>query len=59
MRLAGAEDALSDAFATALAVGESLHGAAGTTLVVIYPIADLLLLILLTGALAVNASGLM
>jgi diguanylate cyclase len=45
------------AFATALAVGESLHGAAGTTLVVIYPIADLLLLILLTGALAVIGRG--
>jgi diguanylate cyclase (GGDEF)-like protein len=45
------------AFATAFAIGESLHGTAGTTLVVVYPIADLLLLILLAGALAVIGRG--
>jgi diguanylate cyclase (GGDEF)-like protein len=46
------------AFATAFALGESLHGGtAGTTLVLVYPIADLLLLILLAGALAVIGRG--
>src|SRR3954462_9158898 len=38
--------------ATALALGESLQESGGTTLVVVYPIADLLLLVLLAGALA-------
>ena len=45
------------AFATALSLGESLHGTAGTALVIVYPIADLLLLILLAGALAVIGRG--
>jgi diguanylate cyclase (GGDEF)-like protein len=45
------------AFATAFALGQSLHGTAGTTLVVVYPIADLLLLTLLAGALAVIGRG--
>ena len=44
------------AFATAFAIGESLHSG-GTTLVVVYPIADLLLLVLLAGALAVIGRG--
>ena len=43
--------------ATALALGESLQESGGTTLVVVYPIADLLLLVLLAGALAVIGRG--
>jgi diguanylate cyclase (GGDEF)-like protein len=44
-------------FATAFALGESLHGRGGSSLVIVYPIADLLLLILLAGALAVIGRG--
>jgi diguanylate cyclase len=43
--------------ATAAALGESLHESSGTALVVVYPIADLLLLVLLAGALAVIGRG--
>src|SRR4051812_38293192 len=43
--------------ATALALGESLQESGGTTLVGVYPIADLLLLVLLAGALAVIGRG--
>jgi diguanylate cyclase (GGDEF)-like protein len=45
------------AFATAFALAGSLHGRGGSTLVIVYPIADLLLLILLAGALAVIGRG--
>jgi diguanylate cyclase (GGDEF)-like protein len=45
------------AVATALALGRSLHDSGGTALVVVYPIADLLLLVLLAGALAVIGRG--
>jgi len=43
--------------ATALSLGDSLLQSGGTTLVVVYPIADLLLLVLLAGALAVIGRG--
>jgi diguanylate cyclase (GGDEF)-like protein len=43
--------------ATALALGESLQDSGGTALVIVYPIADLLLLVLLAGALAVIGRG--
>jgi diguanylate cyclase (GGDEF)-like protein len=45
------------AFAVQLALGESLRATDGDSLVVVYPIADLLVLVLLAGALAVIGSG--
>jgi diguanylate cyclase (GGDEF)-like protein len=45
------------AFATTFVLGEPLQGAGGSALVIVYPIADLLLLILLAGALAVIGRG--
>ena len=44
------------AFAAAFALGDSLHDA-GSTLVIAYPIADLLVLVLIAGALAVIGGG--
>jgi diguanylate cyclase (GGDEF)-like protein len=45
------------AFAVAFALGASMSAAAGSPLVVVYPIADLLLLTLIAGALAVIGRG--
>lgn len=43
--------------ATAFALGRSLQDSGGTALVIVYPIADLLLLVLLAGALTVIGRG--